>query len=499
MPLRPPLRQGCAPTLAWTAARTAPSTSGASLTLTRSRAAASSSSRARSRLSAALPKVEQHDDPVGTPGKGRPERRRDPWSTRAQPSVISPTGDLTATASPATCATMSRRPSTRCAVRDQDQAHQSDAPPFAALRVDGWMFRATRQEPSNDSSRDPLKSGKYRSGAGNRCWTGPATPTLGHRTSPDGGTVVPPPGAVDMTPPSRPILDAAALRDGLARCGRVVDRHARYLTRLDIVLGDGDHGDNLVIGFRAVADLLAELPARHAARGAAPGRWASAGRSRRRGLGTALWHRVHRGGVPCGLGDPSSMVRRWPPCSRPPRTVWRAADGVFPATRRSSTRWHPRRWHSVRPSRPGGTCRRVRVGGTSGHPRDAIDARPRGASRPRPAAGRAIRRPPRPGGRVVPPAADRIGRPVNDRADLLARIEALERESGESFQARPARSRCPVRPVPAEPTRCLGRDRPRARAIRGARGGADWPAWTAERCGLCAADDRGLMLVGGGR
>jgi dihydroxyacetone kinase-like protein len=73
---------------------------------------------------------------------------------------------------------------------------------------------------------------------------------------------LPPPGTIDATSKGvvRPI-DATALRDGLARCGRVVHRHARYLTRLDAVLGDGDHGDNLVIGFRAVDELLAELPA----------------------------------------------------------------------------------------------------------------------------------------------------------------------------------------------------------------------------------------------
>ena len=55
-------------------------------------------------------------------------------------------------------------------------------------------------------------------------------------------------------------LDAVGLRDGLARCGRIVARHSRHLTALDAVLGDGDHGDNLVIGFRAVDELLAELP-----------------------------------------------------------------------------------------------------------------------------------------------------------------------------------------------------------------------------------------------
>jgi len=73
---------------------------------------------------------------------------------------------------------------------------------------------------------------------------------------------LPPPGAVDVTLP-RVVrsIDATTLREGLARCARVVNRHARYLTRLDRVLGDGDHGDNLVIGFRAVEELLAELPA----------------------------------------------------------------------------------------------------------------------------------------------------------------------------------------------------------------------------------------------
>ncbi len=56
------------------------------------------------------------------------------------------------------------------------------------------------------------------------------------------------------------VIDAAGLRAALHRCRIVVERHATYLTHLDTVLGDGDHGDNLVIGFRAVDGLLAELP-----------------------------------------------------------------------------------------------------------------------------------------------------------------------------------------------------------------------------------------------
>jgi dihydroxyacetone kinase-like protein len=67
--------------------------------------------------------------------------------------------------------------------------------------------------------------------------------------------------AADQLSASSPPVDAIALRAGLARCGRIVCRHARALTELDAVLGDGDHGDNLVIGFRAVDELLADMPA----------------------------------------------------------------------------------------------------------------------------------------------------------------------------------------------------------------------------------------------
>lgn len=56
-------------------------------------------------------------------------------------------------------------------------------------------------------------------------------------------------------------IDATALRAGFRRARRSIDRHAAALTRLDAVLGDGDHGDNLAIGFRAVDELLDELPA----------------------------------------------------------------------------------------------------------------------------------------------------------------------------------------------------------------------------------------------
>jgi phosphoenolpyruvate---glycerone phosphotransferase subunit DhaL len=74
---------------------------------------------------------------------------------------------------------------------------------------------------------------------------------------------VPPAASARATPSVDAIdaIDAAAVRAALARCEWLVGRHAAYLTRLDAVLGDGDHGDNLVIGFRAVREMLGELPA----------------------------------------------------------------------------------------------------------------------------------------------------------------------------------------------------------------------------------------------
>jgi dihydroxyacetone kinase-like protein len=52
-------------------------------------------------------------------------------------------------------------------------------------------------------------------------------------------------------------IDGAAARAYLVRCARTIERHRTALTRLDRALGDGDHGDNLSQGFRAVLDELA--------------------------------------------------------------------------------------------------------------------------------------------------------------------------------------------------------------------------------------------------
>jgi dihydroxyacetone kinase-like protein len=54
-------------------------------------------------------------------------------------------------------------------------------------------------------------------------------------------------------------IDGAAVRAYVERCRTLIRRHAGYLTRLDATLGDGDHGDNMVIGFDGVAEMLSSI------------------------------------------------------------------------------------------------------------------------------------------------------------------------------------------------------------------------------------------------
>lgn len=55
-------------------------------------------------------------------------------------------------------------------------------------------------------------------------------------------------------------VDAGAALAYINRCANIVRRHAELLTDLDAALGDGDHGDNLLIGFAAVEESLAADP-----------------------------------------------------------------------------------------------------------------------------------------------------------------------------------------------------------------------------------------------
>lgn len=66
-----------------------------------------------------------------------------------------------------------------------------------------------------------------------------------------------------MTPPIAETdarVDAGEALAYIGRCADLVRRHARLLTALDAALGDGDHGDNLLIGFAAVDEALAADP-----------------------------------------------------------------------------------------------------------------------------------------------------------------------------------------------------------------------------------------------
>lgn len=55
-------------------------------------------------------------------------------------------------------------------------------------------------------------------------------------------------------------IEAADLRAYLERATRAIERHARYLNRLDAALGDGDHGENMVAGCHEVLAALADEP-----------------------------------------------------------------------------------------------------------------------------------------------------------------------------------------------------------------------------------------------
>ncbi|MEA2538252.1 MAG: phosphoenolpyruvate---glycerone phosphotransferase subunit DhaL [Chloroflexota bacterium] len=55
-----------------------------------------------------------------------------------------------------------------------------------------------------------------------------------------------------------PAIASSDIRAAFVRCSETIERHQTYLTRLDAVLGDGDHGDNLALGFRAVCESIGE-------------------------------------------------------------------------------------------------------------------------------------------------------------------------------------------------------------------------------------------------
>lgn len=66
------------------------------------------------------------------------------------------------------------------------------------------------------------------------------------------------PAAPTTPPATNPALDTACFRRWIAETNQLVRRDGARLTELDAVIGDGDHGANLVRGFGAVGAAVAE-------------------------------------------------------------------------------------------------------------------------------------------------------------------------------------------------------------------------------------------------
>ena len=285
-------------------------------------------------------------------------------------------------------------------------------------------------------------SSRTKQGRGKRCAKGAAR---SHRRVPDrcrrgdGPFYTRPtvtPAAPTPATSADGVIDAAAVRAALARCRGIVERHAAYLTRLDAVLGDGDHGDNLVIGFRAVDEQLAQLaddtPPGELLRAVGHRLVATVGGASGPLYGTAFLEAGARiGDAPAvTAGQVAAMLEAaaW---------AWPGAADAPPATRRSSTRWPlPRRCSGARsrrvspPDAYGVAVRRRRAGcGPRGRWSPAAGW-PCGSGTGR--SGTWTRGPSRACSCCARSAAtDTLV--LDDRGALLAQIDALERERRRSF------------------------------------------------------------------
>lgn len=86
----------------------------------------------------------------------------------------------------------------------------------------------------------------------------PTTPTTPAAQSPVETAVQTAVQTSAQTPAQAPALDTAYFRRWIAETNRLVRRDSARLTELDAVIGDGDHGANLVRGFGAVGAAVAE-------------------------------------------------------------------------------------------------------------------------------------------------------------------------------------------------------------------------------------------------
>ena len=271
---------------------------------------------------------------------------------------------------------MSRRPvDERAAVGDRGPGPPI-APPFVAvapgLLVGGDAPTRGRQEESKDrikrcaECRDRARSSL--GGRRSRCRCRADAPTLGRPTV----SRAPCRRHRHRRPRRRPIA-ARRRRDaaGLGRCRVVVERHAGYLTRLDAVLGDGDHGDNLVDRLpgrrgRCSPSCPPDTPPGELLRAVGHRLVAAVGGASGPLYGTAF---LEAGFARRRRDDPGRRDAR-PRCSPPRRTAWPAAAAARSATRRSSTR-SARRREPSRERRRDGAAPGGRHGATRFEPRRA--------------------------------------------------------------------------------------------------------------------------------
>ena len=268
----------------------------------------------------------------------------------------------------------------RGAVGHQDQAHQSlllSLPPSlsgcrAMLRPDSSRTKQERVKRCGKRVRRGRTTGAGPlPGGGVRFYTR-ATVTRRRRRVP----------AISAATSVVDAADGAAHALGALRPDRRAPRRVPDPARR--VLGDGDHGDNLMIGFRAVDELLAELPAEtppgELLRAVGHRLVATVGGASGPLYGTAFLE----AGAAIGRRPVASTRTSSRRCSRRPPTAWPGGDAARSATRRSwipsPRRPRPSSASSASDGVPAAAYAIARPGRGAGH---ALDAPARRSSRPR--------------------------------------------------------------------------------------------------------------------
>ena len=162
---RPPPRRRrhrwMAPMLAWTAARIAPSTSGASLMRTRARSAVVEVLEGELEAERRAAEIQQHERRIGAGIQHGPERCRDARRAGPEAPVLGPTGRGDGHVLAGDLGDhLAQALDERAAVGDQDQAHQSrllSSAPRVASGCGAAMLRRSHQEESKTASRGAIE------------------------------------------------------------------------------------------------------------------------------------------------------------------------------------------------------------------------------------------------------------------------------------------------------------------------------------------------------